>query len=74
MQICCVFSAGLFVQDSSSSLLLRSLVESLERNLVSKIQTSERGLLAQIQALSDKLADVEDRLDLLEKQENSYNL
>lgn len=54
-------------QSSSSSLLLRSLVESLERNLVSKIQNSERNLLSQIRDLSDKLADVEDRLDTLEK-------
>ena len=54
-------------QSSSSSLLLRSLVESLERNLVSKIQNSERNLLSQIRDLSDKLADVEDRLHTLEK-------
>ena len=67
-----VTSAGLFSQDSSSQLLLRSLVESLERNLVSKIQTSERGLLSKIEDLADKLADVEDRLDLLEKQDGEF--
>ena len=60
-------------QSSSSSLLLRSLVESLERNLVSKIQNSERNLLSQIRDLSDKLADVEDRLHTLEKTDQEHS-
>ena len=54
---------------TSSSLVLRSLIESLERNLVSKIQSSERQLRDQINDLSGKLADVEARLNGLEKKD-----
>ena len=47
---------------SSSSLLLRSLVESLERNLVSKIEHVERMLRSEILDFGEKLSEVQGRV------------
>ncbi|CAG5089883.1 Oidioi.mRNA.OKI2018_I69.PAR.g12390.t1.cds [Oikopleura dioica] len=52
---------------SSSSLLLRSLVESLERNLVAKIEHVERVLRDDLEILDDKISTFEDELHDLKK-------
>lgn len=60
--------------DSSSSLLLRSLVEGLERNLVSKIEHVERTLRNEILDFGDRLSEVQDRVSALEKRDSDLAL
>ncbi|CBY41817.1 unnamed protein product, partial [Oikopleura dioica] len=55
---------------SSSSLLLRSLVESLERNLVAKIEHVERVLRDDLEILDDKISSFEDELHDLKKSQS----
>ena len=55
---------------SSSSLLLRSLVESLERNLVAKIEHVERVLRDDLEILDDKISTFEDELHDLKKSQS----
>ena len=73
VSLCTVAVNGQF-GGSSSSLLLRSLVESLERNLVSKIEHVERKLRAEMEDFGDRLSEVHNRLSALEKQDNDFQL
>ena len=54
--------------------MLRSLVESLERNLVSKIEHVERTLKKEIGEFGDRLSEVQDRVSVLEKFDSDLQL
>jgi hypothetical protein len=62
-----VASAQFGSGSSSSSLLLRSLVESLERNMVSKIEHVERTLRSELLEFGDRLSEVQLRVAALER-------